>query len=230
MAKTNFKEGRFRRVWHCSARILVDSLLYLLYRVQVYGKKNVPRQGALLVLSNHQSFIDPIVCQNWMHRLLWFVPRDSLFHGLWGMVLDSFYTIPISQEHSDIAAMRTIIDVLKRGEAVCLYPEGSRTLDGRIDEFKPGFGLLVRRSGASVLPMVIEGLHEIWPRGTKLPRLWGRLPIGILYGKPIPLEYVKEVGEERFVAEFNRTLQAMHNELRAKMNRPQIDYSSPAPQ
>jgi 1-acyl-sn-glycerol-3-phosphate acyltransferase len=120
--------------------------------------------------------------------------------------------------------MRAIIDVLKRGNAVCLYPEGGRTTTGRIDEIKPGFSLLVRRSGASVVPMVIEGLYEIWPRGQKYPRLGKRLPIGVMYGKPITAEAIKEAGEERFIREFNRTLQQMHNDLRQKMGREPIGY------
>jgi 1-acyl-sn-glycerol-3-phosphate acyltransferase len=224
MAKIKNKDGFFRGVWHNSIRYIVVMILWTLYKVRVYGQENVPDKGAILVLSNHQSFYDTIICQGWARRTFYYVPRASLFHGFWGWIIDSLYTIPIDQEHAALAGMRAIIDVLKRGKAVCLYPEGARTTTGRIDQIKPGFSLLVRRSGAVVVPMVIEGLCEIWPRGQKYPRIGKRLPVGVMYGKPITAEYIKEVGEQQFMGEFNHMLQAMHNDLRAKMGRPPIDY------
>ena len=120
--------------------------------------------------------------------------------------------------------MRAIIEVLKRGHIVCLYPEGARTFDGKIDEIKPGFSLLVRRSGATIVPMVIDGIFERWPRGQKYPRPGGR--VGILYGKPIPADHIKRVGEEKFIHEFNRIMRSLHNDLRQKMGREPLDYNA----
>jgi 1-acyl-sn-glycerol-3-phosphate acyltransferase len=129
----------------------------------------------------------------------------------------------INQEKAGVKSMRAIIEVLKRGHIVCLYPEGARTFDGRIDEIKPGFSLLMRRSGATLIPMVIDGIFERWPRTQKYPKLGGR--VGIMYGKPIDAAYIKEVGEEQFIGEFNRTLHQMHNDLRQKMGREPLDYN-----
>ena len=113
--------------------------------------------------------------------------------------------------------MRAIIDVLKRGHIVCLYPEGSRTFDGKIDEIKPGFCLLARRSKATIVPMVIDGVFERWPRTQKYPKPGGR--VGIIYGKPIDADYIEQVGEEAFIAEFNQTMHTLHNDLRQKMGK-----------
>ena len=75
----------------------------LLYRVKVYGKENIPRDGsAVLVLSNHQSFFDPMLCQGWLRRPFYYVPRDTLFVGFWGMLIDWFYTIPINQDQVSV--------------------------------------------------------------------------------------------------------------------------------
>jgi len=223
LAEVKNKDGLARRIWHEFGRLLSVGIVWLLYRVKVYGKENIPRDGAVLVLSNHQSLFDPILCQGWLKRPFYYVPRDTLFAGFWGMLIDSFYTIPINQEKAGIKSMRAIIEVLKRGHIVCLYPEGSRTFDGKIDEIKPGFSLLMRRSGATLIPMVIDGIFERWPRTQKYPKLGGR--VGVMYGKPIDAAYITEVGEEQFIGEFNQTLQQMHNDLRQKMGREPLDYN-----
>ena len=223
MAEVKNKDGLMRRVWHELGRFISVGLVWLMYRVKVYGKENFPREGAVLLLSNHQSFFDPMLCQGWLRRPLYYVPRDTLFVGFWGMLIDWFYTIPINQEQVTLKSMKAIIEVLKRGHAVCLYPEGSRTFDGKIDEIKPGFSLLVRRSGAVIVPMVIDGIFERWPRTQKYPSPGGR--VGIIYGKPIEPDRIKELGEEAFIAEFNHTMQTLHNDLRQKMGKPPYDYT-----
>ena len=223
MAEVKNKDVLARRIWHEFARFITVGIVWLLYRVKVYGKENIPTDGAVLVLSSHQSLLDPILCQGWLLRPFYYVPRDTLFVGFWGMLFDWFYTIPINQEKVGVKSMRMIIEVLKRGHAVCLYPEGARTFDGKIDEIKPGFSLLVRRSGATIVPMVIDGIFERWPRTQKYPKLGGR--VGILYGKPIPADHIKEFGEEKFIHEFNQIMRSMHNDLRQKMGREPLDYN-----
>ncbi|MHC4386239.1 MAG: lysophospholipid acyltransferase family protein [Planctomycetota bacterium] len=223
MAEVKNKNGLARRIWHEFGRFISVGIVWLMYRVKVYGKENIPQDGAVLILSNHQSFLDIMLCQGWLRRPFYYVPRDTLFVGFWGWMIDSFYTIPINQEQVGIKSMRAIIDILKRGHIVCLYPEGGRTLDGKIDETKPGFSLLVRRSGAVMLPMVIDGIFERWPRGQKYPKFGGR--VGVMYGKPIPADHIKEIGEEKFITEFNKTLHKMHNDLRQKMGKKPLDYN-----
>lgn len=224
MAEVKNKEGLKYRICHEAGRFVSVCLVWLMHRVKVYGKENIPADGAALLLSNHQSFYDPILCQGWLGRLLYFVPRETLFVGFWGWLIDHFYTIPINQDQVSLKSMKAIIDVLKRGHIVCLYPEGSRTFDGKIDEIKPGFSLLVRRSGAPIVPMVIDGVFERWPRTQKYPTPGGR--VGIQYGKPIPAERIRELGEEAFMKEFNTTIQTLHNDLRKKMGREPFDYTS----
>ena len=224
MAEVKNKDGVLYRIWHEIGRFISVGLVWLLYRVKVYGKENIPKDGAVLVLSNHQSLFDPILCQGWLGRPFYYVPRDTLFVGFWGWVIDKFYTIPINQEQASLKSMRAIIDVLKRGHIVCLYPEGSRTFDGKIDEIKPGFSLLVRRSKAMIVPMVIDGIYERWPRTQKYPKPFGR--VGVIYGEPILVEHVKEIDEAQFIAEFNQIMHDLHNELRRKMGKEPFDYTS----
>jgi 1-acyl-sn-glycerol-3-phosphate acyltransferase len=224
MTELSQKDTWLRRTWHRIGQVFSVGILSLLYRMKVYGKENVPKDGPFLVVSNHQSFFDPMFCQTWIWRPFYFIPRDTLLHNrFWGRLIASFCVIPIRKGQADIAAMKTIIEFLKQGKAVCLYPEGTRTPDGRIGAVKPGFGLMSRRSGAPVLPMVIDGVFECWPRTQKYPKL-GR--VAVLYGNPISAEHIKALGDEAFAEELTRTLRTMQADLRQKMNRPPFDYTS----
>jgi 1-acyl-sn-glycerol-3-phosphate acyltransferase len=222
MAESRPKDSWLRFIWYLFCRFIAVGTVSLLYRLRVYGKENVPKDGPVLVVCNHQSFLDPMLSQTWIWRPFYFVPRDTLLNvKFWGRLIASLYVIFIRQGQADIAAMKTIIESLKEGKAVCLYPEGTRTHDGRIDNIKPGFGLMSRRSGAPVLPVVIDGMFEAWPRTRKYPKL-GR--VGVMYGTPFSAEQIKTLGDEAFAQELTRTLRTMQNELRLKMGRPTFDY------
>ncbi|HOK65550.1 MAG TPA: lysophospholipid acyltransferase family protein [Anaerohalosphaeraceae bacterium] len=227
MAEFDILDSRLGRLWRGLAQFITVGIISLLYRVRIFEKENVPLDGAILVLCNHQSFLDPMFSQSWVRRPFLFVARETLFRGFLGRLLHSLGAIPIRQGQADIRSIRTVIDLLKKGRAVCLYPEGSRTFDGRIAVIKPGFGLISRRARAPIVPMVIDGAFECWPRTRKWPRLTGR--VGVLYGKPISPEHVEQAGDEAFAEELTALLRHMHNELRAKMGRPPLDYSTPVP-
>lgn len=227
MAEADILDSWCGRFWRKFAQFVAVGLCTLLYRVRVFGKENVPSEGAVLILCNHQSFLDPMFSQSWVRRPFLFVARDTLFRGFFGRLLYSLGTIPIRQGQADLRSIRTVIDLLKKGRAVCLYPEGSRTFDGRIAVIKPGFGLISRRAKAPIVPMVIDGAFECWPRTKKWPRLTGR--VGVLYGKPISPEHVEQAGDEAFAQELTELLRQMHNDLRAQMGRPPYDYSTPVP-
>jgi 1-acyl-sn-glycerol-3-phosphate acyltransferase len=139
----------------------------------------------------------------------------------WGPIIGSFYIIPIKRGQADIAAMRTIIEALRQDKAVCLFPEGTRTLDGRIGVIKPGFGLISRRSNATIVPMVIDGIFEAWPKGQKFPKL-GK--VAVLYGQPFTPEYIASRSDEDFAAEITQTMRTLHAELRGRMGKTPYDY------
>jgi 1-acyl-sn-glycerol-3-phosphate acyltransferase len=120
-----------------------------------------------------------------------------------------------------VGALKKVIAALKDGKAVCLFPEGTRTRDGRIAEIKGGFSLLSRRSKAIVVPVVIEGAFECWPRDRKFPKL-GK--IYIKYGEGFTPEKIKELGDEEFSKVFNKRIHAMQNELRVKLKMEPFDY------
>jgi len=125
-------------------------------------------------------------------------------------------------------AMRLVIARLKAGEGVCLFPEGTRTRDGRITAFKPGFGLLCRRSKAPVVPVLIDGAFECWPRQKKI---FSSGPILLQFGKPLAPEQAKTMTNEQLVDWVTRTLRQMQHHARLRQGKPPYDYpdESPAP-
>lgn len=216
------KDNIFKRLWYLLCRTLSVGTVALMYRLKVYGRCNVPKTGPTLILSNHQSFFDPMFCQNWVWRPFYFVPRHTILEAkFWGRIIASFYVIPINRGQADIAAMKTIIEVLKQGKAVCLFTEGTRTPDGKIGTIKPGFGLMSRRTGAAIVPMVIDGIYECWPKTQKYPRL-GK--VAVMYGKPFSPEYIQSKTDEEFAREITQTLRNLQAELRTQMGKKPFDY------
>lgn len=149
--------------------------------------------------------------------------RDTLFANKYsGRLLHSVNAIPIKRERADISAIKLIIEKLKHGWGVCLYPEGTRTGDGRIAPFKAGLGLLCRRGNAAVVPVLIEGAFECWPRHQKLFTVGSS--ITVCYGKAITAEQVREMDDAELVVALTQTLRGMQTAIRVKQGKKPYRY------
>jgi 1-acyl-sn-glycerol-3-phosphate acyltransferase len=216
------KEG-LKAKWFWLARWICRLFCILFFRVRSHGRENIPEKGAFVLISNHQSYLDPMLCGGPLKRRVSFLARDSLFtNWFFGPLISSVGTIPVKQGEADISAMRKVIGKLKKGGGVCLFPEGTRSNDGRITPFKPGFGLLCRRGGAAVVPVVIDGAFECWPRHK---RLFSPGSIFICYGKAIPAERAKKMGDDKLAEFLTDTLRQMQTESRLKQGKKPYDYS-----
>jgi 1-acyl-sn-glycerol-3-phosphate acyltransferase len=120
-----------------------------------------------------------------------------------------------------LATIKTVINKLQHGDAVCLFPEATRTKDGKIASLKPGFGLLCRRSNASLLPTVIDGAFECWPRDKKL---FSRGSITVYYGKVIKPEELKQMDNRQIAAEITDLLRKMQTDIRGKLGKEPYAY------
>ncbi len=209
---------------YCISRAVAVGFITVSYRIKHYGTENVPKNSAYLLLSNHQSFLDPMFCQSGIRRRLVFVARDSLWQmPVLGRFISMLSAIPIKRGQADLKCIKEIISLLKGGRSVCIYPEATRTRDGRIAEIKAGFGIVIKRARVPVIPMVIEGAFEAWPRDKKLPGIGHR--ISIEYGRPIGPEKLSELGEEKFAELVTSTMRQMQNHCRKNMGREPFDYS-----
>jgi len=200
-------------------RLLYD-LLWVLCRtlaVSVLGfrlgrAEPLPSSGGLLVLSSHQSHLDPLLLGLATQRRLSSLARSSLFRfGPFGRVITALDAIPINREASTVQAMKMVISRLRNGAAVIVFPEGTRTSNGQLGEIKSGFAILAKRSRVPIVPVAIVGAYECWPRSRLLPRP-GR--IRLEFGPVITAAEVAELGERELVKRCVDSLQTLDQQAR----------------
>ena len=212
-----------RYAWFWLARWICRVFCILFFRLHAYGRENVPDKGAFVLVGNHQSYLDPIFCGVPLRRHLWFLARDTLWKNrFFGRLIASVNTIPVKRAKADLSAMKKIIGKLKEGNGVCLFPEGTRTSNGKIATFKPGLGLLCRRSEAAVVPVMVDGAFECWPRHKKI---FSRGSIVVCYGKAISAEQVKKMNDRELAGNLTDTLRRMQNDCRIKQGKKPYSYS-----
>lgn len=154
----------------------------IFYHHKVYGLKNyIP--GSALIAANHVSFLDPpciaVSCPGEIH----FLARQTLFKSYFGKFIAAVNTHPVQKETTNLRVMKDICMMLKKGNKVLIFPEGTRSKDNRLQEIKPGIGLLLSKSQSAILPTYIHGTYEIWSRNKKYPKLWGKT--AAVFGSPI---------------------------------------------
>ena len=147
-------------------------LYTLLWPTRVEGRERVPRTGRLVIVANHQSFLDiPLVARAVLHRHIAFVARDTLARSaLLGFVMRQSGTILLTRGQADRAALRAMVAHLEAEDVVAVFPEGTRSPDGRLHEPKKGALVAARLAGAPILPCAISGSYRAWPRGARFPR------------------------------------------------------------
>lgn len=165
----------------------------LLWGVRVEGRENVPRKGPLLVAVTHESMLDPVIVGSELPRPLRYLARNTLFGPrgeirLHGRVLLFAGAVPIEREGGGARdTIRVARDLLEQGDAVLIFPEGTRSPDGRVQRFRRGAGLIARAAGCPVLPVSIDGSRLLWQKGSRLPRLWGG-PVRVRIGAPLTFD------------------------------------------
>lgn len=161
---------RLARLWYTSLYGPCFAISKVLFGYRFAGRQHVPLEGPVLIVANHQSNLDPVLIGLASPRQLRFFARVGLFFWPFSWWIRALGAVPIDRENA-IGGIKTTLKLLKQGEAVVVFPEGSRTFDGEMAEMLPGFCVLARRSGATIVPVAIDGAFTALRRGTFLPRL-----------------------------------------------------------
>lgn len=187
-------------LWYGLCRRLFAFILVIFWRARWSGTHHVPDTGALLIVANHQGYFDPpLVGAACSRRDLDFIARGGLFENPhFAGIIHSLNAIPIKENGGDTAAMKDVLKRLAQGKAVLIFPEGSRTLDGSMLDFKRGVAVLVKRANCPVLPIGIDGGHKAWPRGCRFPRPFRKIVAVI--GRPIDHDDLMQGGPDAAIA------------------------------
>lgn len=181
----------------------------LLFRFRMLHRERMINEGPAILASNHQSYLDPPLIGNAATRPIYFLARKTLLDvPVIGRILPKLNVIPVDQEGSDRSALKALIRILKAREAVLVFPEGARTLDGELQPALPGIGLVIAKTLAPVVPMRIFGAHEALPRGSSRFRLH---PITVVVGEPIRFTAadLQPAGKDLYQRLSNRVMDAI---------------------
>lgn len=158
------------------------------------GTDHVPRQGSLLIVSNHVGTVDPPLIGAWTPRPVWFMAKAELFHkAFFRWLVTAYHAFPVIRHSPDRKALRHAFGLLARGEAVVLFPEGHRSDDARLHRAEPGAGFVARRSGAPIVAVALAGSEKVLGRQQRIPR---RAPVEMVFGRPFALPQRNADGTE----------------------------------
>lgn len=189
-----------RGTLHGFPRTIVRALLWLLAHLltgfRVEGLHHVPRSGGVLVVANHLHNADPVLLAIAFPRALYVMAKRELFaHRGLARVLHIAGAFPVDRGRADRNAIRYAEAALAQGQAVAMFPEGTRSVSGRLGSGQPGAGLIALRSGAPILPVAITGTEALPGNGTKPRTGWGfRRRVVIRFGPPFLLPLASDGG------------------------------------
>ena len=174
-------------------RAIGAGLASVLGGIRLEGTKNVPRRGALMIVSNHLCDIDAPILWLCLPRPAWFMAMAELFEMRFiGPFIAYVGAFPIHRDSADRAAIRLSEEKLKAGDALVIFPEGRGNPEGVLGVFQPGAAMIALRTGATIQPVGLIGMHRILPYGTSRPCRSSE-PVRVRFGQPFTLDDLKSL-------------------------------------
>src|SRR5713101_7158492 len=162
----------------------------LYFRWRVYNPERVPSEGPVILAANHASFIDPPLVGAGLRRGINYLARENLFRfPVVGWVLRNWNSVPVDREGGGAKGLKAILERLLAGGAIILFPEGTRSRDGKLQAARSGIGLTVIKSTAPVVPVRVFGTFEAFGRQMRFPR---PRRIIVKYGQPMLFKELRE--------------------------------------
>jgi 1-acyl-sn-glycerol-3-phosphate acyltransferase len=182
------------RLWYATLWCPCWAISQLWFGYRYFGRANVPASGPVLLVANHQSHLDPVLVGLACPRRLKYLARHDLFFWPFNWWIRALGAVPIDRSRGSFGGLKTTLQLLQDEEAVLVFPEGSRTYDGRLQTFHPGFCLLARRSGATIVPVAIQGAFASMPRGSAFPT---PCPVTLTFAPAITSEQYQQLSDEQ---------------------------------
>jgi 1-acyl-sn-glycerol-3-phosphate acyltransferase len=209
-------------VFYVVLKILVTRVSLVIWRPRVEGRENIPTRGPVILASNHLSFVDSMLIPMVAPRRVSFLAKAEYFEttGAKGRMMKAFFTaigaiaVRRGEHRAAQDSLNQALAVITSGSAFAIYPEGTRSLDGRLYRGKVGVGWLALKSGAPIVPVGIIGTQQLLPVGAKFPRL---VKVTVRFGEPIDASKLEFSGEE--VAENPKARRAVADEVVAQIQK-----------
>lgn len=184
-------------LWYRIVQFVFSILFRILFRLQVIGKENIPKTGAVVIACNHVSLLDPPMVGTASSRPVHFMAKSELFVPVLGTLYQSLGAFPVHRGAADPQAIRTSLTLLKQKKVLGIFPEGTRSKDGKMGKAQPGALAIAIKGKAAVIPTCILGSNlanrkSFWPK------------IKVVFGKPLSLE--NESGNKVKVEELSEQL------------------------
>lgn len=217
-------------VLYRALELTVSPALRTVFRPEVSGVANVPRTGAVIIAGNHVSFADEVFTPLAARRQVMYLAKAEYFtgRGLRGWALAEFMggmgQLPV--ERGDMRAAAASVDVciavLRQGHAFGIYPEGTRSPDGRLYRFRTGVARIALRTGIPVVPVGLVGTDDVLPPGA---RRWRRRPVAVRFGAP--LDFAGRPEDERKARALREVTETIRHAVQALSGQEYVDTYAP---
>ncbi|NUS12867.1 MAG: 1-acyl-sn-glycerol-3-phosphate acyltransferase [Streptomyces sp.] len=185
-------------------KVILGLLMRVLYRPRIEGVEHIPGDGPVIVAGNHVTFVDSLFLSLVVKRQVYFIGKDEYVtgRGVKGRLMAWFFTtcgmIPVDRDggHGGVAALMTGRRVLEEGRIFGIYPEGTRSPDGRLYRGRTGVARLALMTGAPVVPFAMVGTDKVQPGGSGMLRI---APVTIRFGRPLEFARYEGMDRDRYV-------------------------------
>jgi len=168
-------------------------LTLLFWPIKTKGQNNLIKESPFILAANHVSYLDPIVLGVAVRRQIYFIAKKEVFNiPILGFIIRSLGAIPVDREKANPVSIKKTFLVLKKGNILGIFPEGTRSLNGELLDFNIGLIKIALKTNSQIIPVGINGTFSIYPPKAKLPSFFKRKYIYISFGEPIHLDSTRE--------------------------------------
>jgi 1-acyl-sn-glycerol-3-phosphate acyltransferase len=197
-----------RRLFYRWLRLTSRIIATVFFGFRTEGRHHLDFDGGAMLLSTHQSVMDPVLIGLIANRRLNYLARKTLFkNAAFAFLIRVLDAIEIDRDRGGLSGLKEMLKRLKREEAVLMFPEGTRTIDGEVGALKPGFIPIARRSEVPLVPIAIVGAYDCLPRGSRLPTC---RPISVVVGEPLKKELYESMSDGQLLAAMQERLAVLH--------------------
>jgi 1-acyl-sn-glycerol-3-phosphate acyltransferase len=185
-----------------AVRAICWLILKIFWKIEVIGIENLPKEGGLILAANHVSYLDPIVLAITMKRKICFITKKEAFNNIFGSVLlKNLNAFPVDREKVDIRSLKKSLSILEEKKVLGIFPEGTRSKNGKLQELKLGIIKIGMKTGIPILPIGISGVNNsIYSQGKLFPNLFKKYRINVRYGSLLYLDKGK-IGDKTYQKE-----------------------------